>query len=111
MGSVSGSRLMTKPVHASFQEFYGFYLSQHRHPVCKGLHVAGVVLVAVLGAGLLAGDHVLWLPFLPLAGYACSWTGHFVFEGNKPATFGYPWWSLLGDLRMTWEVLAGRAAP
>ena len=96
---------MSKPEYRSFAEFYTFYLSQHIHPVCRWLHVAGVLAVTVTGALLLATGAWLWLPVLPLIGYGCSWTGHFVFERNTPATFGYPFYSLLGDFRMTWESL------
>lgn len=32
--------------------------------------------------------------------YAFAWVGHFFFEHNRPASFIYPTYSLLGDLRM-----------
>jgi hypothetical protein len=38
-----------------------------------------------------------WFLGMPLIGYGCAWVGHFFFEHNKPATFRYPAWSLLGD--------------
>jgi len=34
--------------------------------------------------------------------------GHFYFEHNKPATFKYPWFSLIGDWRLWWDILTGR---
>jgi hypothetical protein len=43
-------------------------------------------------------------PFLPLViGYGCAWVGHFFFELNKPATFTYPTFSLIGDFKMWYE--------
>lgn len=40
--------------------------------------------------------------------YGFAWVGHFAFEGNKPATFIYPAYSLLGDLRMFYEAVIGQ---
>lgn len=45
------------------------------------------------------------LILLQLVGYAMAWVGHQFFEGNRPATFIYPAYSLLGDFRMWFEVL------
>ena len=41
-------------------------------------------------------------------GYAFAWVGHFFFEHNKPATFKYPRYSLMGDWRMWFEILTGK---
>jgi hypothetical protein len=40
-----------------------------------------------------------------LTAYGFAWVGHFFFEHNRPATFIYPIYSLMGDLRM-WTELA-----
>lgn len=40
-------------------------------------------------------------------GYFCAWIGHFYFEGNRPATFIYPTYSLVCDLFMWAEVVTG----
>jgi hypothetical protein len=34
--------------------------------------------------------------------------GHFGFEHNKPATFEYPLYSLMGDWVMYWQVISGK---
>ena len=43
-----------------------------------------------------------------LIGYGFAWVGHFFVEHNKPATFIYPLFSLLGDFRMFFDVATGR---
>ena len=43
-----------------------------------------------------------------VAGYGFAWVGHFVYEKNKPATFTYPFYSLMGDWVMFWEILTGK---
>ena len=49
-----------------------------------------------------------WLLAMPLVGYGFAWVGHFFFEKNRPATFQYPLWSLMGDWRMFWETVSGK---
>ncbi len=55
----------------------------------------------------ITGDLVL-LFLLPVIGYGFAWAGHFQFEKNKPATFIYPVYSLLGDWIMFKDILIGK---
>lgn len=93
---------------SSFSQFYPYYLSEHRHPVCRALHYIGSALViAVLLFALLSQQwQYLWL--LPLIGYGFAWLGHFLFEHNKPATFSYPFYSLAADWVMLKDFLTGQ---
>ncbi len=92
----------------SFAEFYPYYLEEHRNPTCRRLHYAGSLLVlVVLGYALLSGQW-LWLLALPVIGYGFAWVGHFAFERNRPATFQYPLYSLMGDWVMFKDMLTGR---
>ena len=46
----------------------------------------------------------------PVAGYGLAWIGHFVYEKNRPASWGGVQefvWSLRGDLRMWRYMVAG----
>ena len=84
----------------SYDEFFLFYLQQHRNPANRALHATGTTLgILAIVAALLLG-HPWWgLLFFPI-GYGFAWTGHFLIEKNKPATFGYPFWSFISDFRM-----------
>jgi hypothetical protein len=94
----------------TYAEFWPRYLKAHADPRARVLHfvgsIAGVLLLAMFA---LTGDW-RWLVAAPLVGYACAWTGHVVFEHNKPETFGHPLWSLYSDFRMLALFLAGRLA-
>jgi hypothetical protein len=97
--------------YQSFAEFYPFYLAEHQHPVDRILHALGTSLAAIaLLASLLLGEP--WgLLMVPLFGYGFAWVGHFLFEKNRPTTFQYPFYSLLGDIVLVKDVLTGRRSP
>jgi len=91
----------------SFAEFYPYYLQEHAKPLCRALHYVGTTLTfGLLVAALVV--HPLWLAAVPLAGYGFAWVAHFFVEKNRPATFTYPWWSLMGDYKMYFSWLTGR---
>jgi len=95
----------------SFDDFFAFYVQQHSHPGNRWLHAAGTALgLAVLVSAFALGHPWLALLWIPVA-YGLSWTGHFLVEGNRPATFGHPWWAFLSDFRMLALMFTGRLAP
>ena len=92
----------------SFSEFYPYYLSEHKDPVCRRLHYIGSTLVlAILVTLAVTGLWGYWWLML-LAGYGFAWVGHFVFEKNRPATFDYPFYSLMADWVMLKDAFTGR---
>lgn len=91
-----------------FRDFYPFYLSEHRDPTSRRLHVVGTGLVIATVLGALVSGRYLWLWALPVVGYGFAWAGHFFFEKNRPATFRHPFYSLLGDFVMFKDVISGR---
>ncbi|WP_434456012.1 DUF962 domain-containing protein [Stutzerimonas urumqiensis] len=101
-------RAQTTGRFTRFADFYPFYLEEHRNPTCRRLHFAGSVLVLALLAAALATGQWLLLLAMPVVGYGFAWVGHFVFEKNRPATFQYPLYSLLGDWVMFRDMLIGR---
>jgi hypothetical protein len=93
---------------AHFRDFYPFYLSEHRDPRSRRLHVIGTALVILTLLGALLTERYVWLWMLPVLGYGFAWVGHFFFEKNRPATFRHPLYSLAGDFVMFRDVLIGR---
>ena len=92
----------------SFAAFYPHYIHEHSNRTCRRIHVVGSALVLVVLAVAVATLNPWWLLAMPLVGYGFAWVGHFFFEKNRPATFRYPLWSLMGDWRMFFEVMSGK---
>lgn len=98
---------MTPP--ESFEEFWPYYVSQHRNRTCRQLHFVGTSIA--MGCVAVAPFNPGALLVAPVAGYGLAWIGHFVFEHNKPASWGgakAALWSLRGDLRMWRRMLEGK---
>jgi hypothetical protein len=92
----------------SFEEFWPYYVGEHRDPACRLSHYIGTTGVFVLG-GAAALTLNPWLVLaIPVFAYGFAWIGHFLIEKNRPATFTYPLWSLLGDFKMYAYFLQGR---
>ena len=95
----------------TYAEFWPYYLRQHAQPATRALHyVATLGVLFIFGLALVSRQWLLML-IAPVVGYAFAWIGHFAFEGNRPATFGHPLWSLISDVRMLFLFLVGRLRP
>lgn len=94
--------------YQTFREFYPYYLSGHSNRYCRLWHVAGTFFVILIFLMSILARNAWYLILMPIVGYGFAWIGHFFFEKNKPATFKYPLFSLLGDFVMFKDVLLGR---
>lgn len=92
----------------SFSDFYPFYLREHSNITCRKLHFVGTAGVIALLLLFFFTGNLMVLAVLPFVGYGFAWVGHFGFEKNRPATFKHPFYSLLGDFKMFWDILTGR---
>ena len=90
----------TTDTYHSFEEFWPHYLSEHASPSSRVLHVVGTATGFAFLVMLMLSGNLWFLPAALVSGYGFAWVGHFAIEGNRPATFRHPLWSLAGDLRM-----------
>jgi hypothetical protein len=91
-----------------FSEFWPYYVSAHRDPRTRMIHVTGTLA----GWTLLLLTILLRRPWLALAAlvvpYTLAWFSHFYLEHNRPATFDHPLWSFLADQKMVALTLIGK---
>lgn len=91
----------------SFEDFWPFYVGEHAHETNRMLHFMGTTLAMGSVAAALLTRRPAFLLAAPVMGYGFAWVGHFIVEGNRPATFKHPLWSLRGDFHMWWKILNG----
>jgi hypothetical protein len=99
---------MSDKTFRSFHDFYPFYLGEHANRTCRQLHFTGTSIAVVLLCAAVATQRAWLIAIAFVQGYAFAWVGHYFFEHNKPATFKYPLFSLLGDWKLWWDILRGR---
>jgi len=92
----------------SFAEFWPFYVREHSLLSTRLMHFVGTSLSFVaVGAAVVTQSWWLLLA-APLAGYGMAWISHFGIEKNKPASFKYPLWSFIADMKLWALMLTGR---
>ena len=94
----------------SFDEFWPYYVAMHSQPSTRMVHAVGTVAGGVIAlSGLVRlRPRIKRVLLGVLVGYGAAWATHFLIERNNPASFGYPAWSLQGDLEMLKMTLNGR---
>jgi hypothetical protein len=94
--------------YTTFLDFYPFYLSEHGNRTNRRLHFIGSCLVLIVLFYSLFTSNWIKLFWMPVFGYGFAWAGHLFFEKNRPATFIYPVFSLMGDWVMFKDILTGK---
>jgi hypothetical protein len=92
----------------SFSEFWPFYAMEHAKGGTRLLHFIGTSLLLICLAAIFVLDSAWFLLLGIFFAYGFAWTGHFLVEKNRPATFKYPFFSLAGDFRMYGMMLTGK---
>ena len=85
----------------SFSDFWPFYVCEHSKPETRRLHFIGTsTIVPIIIFAIFVNPYIALL--IPVSAYGFAWYSHFFIELNRPATFNYPLWSLMGDFKMFW---------
>jgi len=99
---------MTDTRYRTFEEFWPYYLQEHSDGFNRRLHQVGTTgALATVAMAVITRTPAL-VPLALVAGYGPAWVGHFMIEKNRPATFTYPVWSLLGDFKMNALMWSGK---
>ncbi|WP_078535399.1 DUF962 domain-containing protein, partial [Streptomyces pristinaespiralis] len=83
----------------SYEEFWPYYVAMHSRAATRWVHLTGTLTGLAVSVYGLARGRKRYAAALPLIGYGTAWPAHFLIEGNNPATFGHPAWSLRGDVQ------------
>jgi hypothetical protein len=107
--SVAANRAKSAPARKfkSFDDFWPYYLKAHSKPETRALHMLGTTLGFLGVAAWLKTGRPRYLAAGVAGSYGSAWIGHFAFEGNNPAAFENPMWSLEADIKMYRLSLSG----
>jgi len=97
--------------YQTFSAFWPHYLREHAKPGTRMSHYIGTALgLVAVAVAIVTGSP--WLILLvPVLGYSFAWVSHAFVERNKPATFTYPFWSLMSDYRMFFLAITRQLQP
>ena len=92
-------------------KYYKYYLTLHENPKCKLLHFIGQWVTIFFTIFVLYNWYWYLIPLIPLVVYPFAWSGHFIFEKNKPLAWKGGKITLLAklcDWIMFKDILLGR---
>jgi hypothetical protein len=92
----------------TFGEYYKYYLTLHQNKWCRRLHILGQIATILFVTFVFYNKWWALFVFTPFVVYPFAWTGHFVFEKNKPAAFSRPLWAKACDWVMLKDTLTGK---
>ena len=89
-------------------EYYKYYLTLHQDRRCRRLHFIGQVITLIFTVFVIYNWYWFLIPLIPFVIYPFAWTGHYLFEKNKPAAFHNPIKAKICDWIMFKEIMMGR---
>jgi hypothetical protein len=92
----------------TFDDFWVFFLHQHKNKLSRTMHVAGTTVAMALVAAAIVKRRATPLLLAPIAGYGLAWAGHLMFEKNLPTSFSHPIWGLRAGLKMWLMTVTGQ---
>lgn len=98
---------MSDTTPRTYEDFWPYYVRQHSKRETRLLHAVGTAVFVSTVLAFLATRRKSLLLAMPVVGYGPAWYSHFFIEGNRPATFGHPFWSLRADFEMVARMLTG----
>jgi hypothetical protein len=84
-----------------FQEAKAHFIASHQHPINQMLHHFNIVLIFISLFWLFRDWRVTAVCIVLTQ--VCAWSGHFIFEKNKPAFVKYPAITVLVSLVWSFE--------
>ena len=72
------------------------------------LHFIGQLATIAFTVWILSNWYWYLIPGIPFVVYPFAWTGHYMFEKNKPAAFHDPVKAKIADWMMFRDILLGR---
>ena len=98
----------------TLKEYYKHYLTLHKNKNCRRMHVLGQLVTICFVINVACVSYIKgiqYVPLLLLSPFIVSpfaWTGHYLFEKNKPAAFSDPWKAKAADWVMFKDILLRR---
>jgi hypothetical protein len=98
--------MKNQPFH-TLQEFWPYYVREHRQAGTRCLHFIGNTNLLLWLVIALVRWNIWIVLWAVVSSYTIAWIGHFFVERNIPATFRYPLKSALCDMRMYYKMWRG----
>ena len=98
----------------TLKEYYKHYLTLHKNKNCRRMHVLGQLVTICFVINVACVSYIKGIQYVPLLllspfiVYPFAWTGHYLFEKNKPAAFKNPIKAKLCDWIMLYDIIKGK---